>query len=225
MPGGNTLQCLLMFEGLGLFPPRPISLQWQRVTPWRAAGNGKVLAACRSAFPSGLLLSNTCCSHGLTGPCASHWSQPGNPHCRLTADKKSPSAKQATCHLHPCSYFYSLWAHRITNEAWRYTGTQWEGSIVGRETAFLHFCSCFQTSTKLTLGSLAKTAWSRVNQESLQKQLGSTNFHELRSNTGKEATRKLFMHQWGFCQRDSSSRLTSPKTGGVKLWLLCWKFI
>ena len=237
MPGGSTLQCPLTSEGLGFFPSRLISLQWQWVLPRCAAGNGKALAARRSAFLSRVLLSNTCCGHGLTGPCAFHWSWPGNSHCRLTAGKKSPSAKQVTCHLHPCSYSSFVWTHMTTNEAWRYTGTQWEG-IIGREITFLHFCSCFQMSGKVTLGSLAKTAWSRRNQESPQKQRGSTDVHELRNNTTKEATRKLFTHQQGFCHRDLSGRLISPKIDGdkcstphlvcakikIKSWLLCWKF-
>lgn len=55
-----------------------------------------------------------------------------------------------------CSHSCSLGAQKTANEAWRYTGTHWEENIIGREFEFLHFCSCFQTSSKLTLGSPAK---------------------------------------------------------------------
>lgn len=59
----------------------------------------RALMACHSVLSSWFLVSNTCFGHGLTGPCASHWGWTGNPHCRLTAGKRSPSAKQATWHL------------------------------------------------------------------------------------------------------------------------------
>lgn len=148
MSGSSTFQWLIMSEGLGFFLQDPSHCSEQYYC--------RALMVCHSVLSSWFLVSNTCFGHGLTGPCASHWGWTGNPHCRLTAGKRSPSAKQATWHLHPCSHSCSLGTQKTANEAWRYTGTHWEENIIGRESEFLHFCSCFQTSSKLTLGSLAK---------------------------------------------------------------------